>query len=691
MQEYSEKEKREFTWYEKHILFAIDHKGPRNLLFRSLAEGCHAVLSLILYAADEDSSGHLQATMVCQLVSALTLLVQFKTAHPLMFIVRACSDFAQAALCARAVVCGFAGLQDTCVSGWQDERSGILIPWTVEAIRQFLMGVLLLAQYFQPQRGLGQHGNDHLLYRGKVCLSGLVIYYCCAMIRAGTWYQTKYSAHWLEIGSDLVRAFALIPLSAWALFDQWVSCGSGKRTDDIRTASVGSAHPNHVNKLMHKVSPHKGHRNLLIRFFCTTGQASVTLWLIIYSHGIVRNIPVLLGQIVSAGSLFVQWRKGDPHMFLVRAAANWYICILSVYGVTCGTDVLPGETCQTAPWEDDRVILRILSTLLAFRAFCNGLSLFCQYKYPHRMFRHHGNEQLFIRGTIQLTGAPLHITLFFVKAFYYDKLQNKEWHQVVLCAHLLRGVLFIPASASSLYHQWLHTAAGNTGHPASDLFEREKNPNIEDPPERLRVTIFSAAGLRRADVFSSDPLCTCAVRGRPESKVSTKWVEKELSPVWNETFEFSHYRRLDSLQFEVRDHDEPSTGCCKFFDDGDDLLGNAILSSEDIHKLNNCYDGELHLKHAGHYNKGATLKVRVEVLEGASASGSSNGNGHSNGHASHEATEATAKSTPEAQANGAADPTLLKPATAEDDAEWSKEFLKVQGAYVQDKHVYVDI
>jgi hypothetical protein len=179
--------------------------------------------------------------------------------------------------------------------------------------------------------------------------------------------------------------------------------------------------------------------------------------------------------------------------------------------------------------------------------------------------------------------------------------------------NLLRALVFIPLSAGSLYHQWYYTSAGNTGHPASDLFERQMNPEISDPEERLRVTMISARGLRRADLNgSSDPFCICEVLGRPESSVSTRWINKTLTPEWNESFELPLYHFHDSLHFTIRDHDEPSTGCCQFFDDGDDVLGSVILKSSQIHP--NGFDGELHLKHAGRYHKNAWVKVKVEIL-----------------------------------------------------------------------------
>jgi len=112
--------------------------------------------------------------------------------------------------------------------------------------------------------------------------------------------------------------------------------------------------------------------------------------------------------------------------------------------------------------------------------------------------------------------------------------------------------------------------------------------------------------------LTSDPYCNCTVMGRPESSVSTKWVDSSLSPVWNESFELPVYRFHDSLKFVVKDHDEPRTGCCKIFDDGDDHLGEFILCSAQIHP--NGFEGEVQLKHAGLYHKNASAKIKIEIL-----------------------------------------------------------------------------
>jgi hypothetical protein len=599
--------------WHKQLFKGIDHKGPLNLFWRSLLEVVQGILSFLAVLTDSDSSGHLFPRGICQIVAALTLLVQFKTAHPSTFAVRALADFAQAGLLIRAVACGLASFGDDCHSGWGDARAPILVVACLEAIRMTLLGISLLIQLAFPKQGWGQHGNNQLLCRGMLQICGIAVQYSEGMMKNGSWFNTEFETRAFEVVMHFARAFILLPLLAWALFDQWVSCGTGARTDDIRTSGVAEAHPNRVDNVMHKVSPHKGHRNLLIRALTTTGQASVTMWLIIYGVGRARLVPHICGQLVGALSLLIQWRKGNPKMFLVRGASNWWNCLWAIYGCICGTSTWYGSACQQAPWKDERVYAKILSALLAFRLFCNGCSLFCQYKYPQRMFRGHGNAQLFFRGLIQASGIPLHVAAFCLKGVAYKDPDFKPYHAVDISANLIRGLLFIPISSASLLNQWYNTGPGNTGHAVSDRHERMMDTELVNPHERLRVTIFSARGLRRADVFTSDPYCTCKVMGRPNATVSTKWISKTLAPEWNESFELPEYQFHDSLQFIVRDHDEPAKGCCgQLFDDGDDYLGDVVLRSNQIHP--DGFDGELHLKHAGRYHKNASVKVKVEIL-----------------------------------------------------------------------------
>jgi len=477
----------------------------------------------------------------------------------------------------------------------------------------FFNGLSLMLQYKFPRRGVGQHGNEQLFYRGFVQASGLPLHYISAMLKLGELTGTKFERAAFEIVVHFLRAFLLVPVASWSLFDQWASTGSGKKTDDVRTSQQGEAHFNAPDNLVAKVSPHKGHRNLLIRSVASFFQATVSLWLVAYNISRPPQSMYMISQLIGSLSLFVQWRTGDPKMFVVRGCANWFRCIVAVYHTSCGA-TWPSDPCFDEPWEDERVSLRILNTFATIRLFFNGLSLMCQYRFPHRMYKGHGNEQLFYRGCIQATGVPLHICRFFVKAVQLDG----NHMPLDYTANLIRGLLLIPISSTSLFNQWYNTSQGNTGHPSSDLHERDMNPAIDDPQEQLRVTLIGAKGLRGVHITGTSlnfkesyPYCICSVLGRPESMIRTQVAPKTRTPEWNECQELPYYKYHDSLELVVRDHIDGSK-CCNFFDDGDDLLGKAVIKSAQIHPDGFC--GEVHLHHAGRFNKHASVSVKIEVL-----------------------------------------------------------------------------
>jgi len=178
----------------------------------------------------------------------------------------------------------------------------------------------------------------------------------------------------------------------------------------------------------------------------------------------------------------------------------------------------------------------------------------------------------------------------------------------------VRALVLIPISSLSLIHQWYNTRAGHTGNARSDVHERTMKfrgtADLEDPEERVRVSIISAKGLRRADLTgSSDPYCVCQVAGKPHIMFKTQYINKTLAPVWNETQELPGYRRHDDIKFDIWDHDDdPALSCCDFWA-GDDHLGDVTLKSADVHP--NGFAGELHLAHAGRFSKDASITVKV--------------------------------------------------------------------------------
>ncbi|CAE8593594.1 unnamed protein product [Polarella glacialis] len=89
-------------------------------------------------------------------------------------------------------------------------------------------------------------------------------------------------------------------------------------------------------------------------------------------------------------------------------------------------------------------------------------------------------------------------------------------------------------------------------------------------PNRLRVTVMSATGLRNSEWTSkSDPFVTCRIVTRDEPEFQTYVVKDNLNPVWNYAFEVVEFMPGDPLELVVYDHD----------DGVKDLLGRVQLES----------------------------------------------------------------------------------------------------------------
>lgn len=233
---------------------------------------------------------------------------------------------------------------------------------------------------------------------------------------------------------------------------------------------------------------HAGHRNLAIRACTSLGQGVVSVWLI-SSDVKDQLIPVAIFQFCSSMTLAFQFRTGNPLMFVLRGCCSWGICICAIHAAACGKTWPWGEDvqCVTAAWHDIREPLRVLHVLAAVRVFFNGLSLFCQFKFPTVMFLGHGNIQLFCRGCCQMSGLLIHVPRYILKRTQLDgtKFERKMQEEM---AHFFR-CLFIFCSALSLWHQWWNTGKGHTGNALSDAYEtcRRQGLSTKDSLRSMRI------------------------------------------------------------------------------------------------------------------------------------------------------------------------------------------------------------
>lgn len=249
-------------------------------------------------------------------------------------------------------------------------------------------------------------------------------------------------------------------------------CNSGLppplESPSAMAASTSTAHAMSART----VAAHKGHRNLAIRATTAFCQGIISCSLIDVKE---QYIPVAFLNFCASSTLVVQFRTGNPLMFALRGSCSWLLCLLLIYTVMCGKTWAwdHDEKCVTKAWHDARESLRIIHIFGSIRLFLNGLSLFFQFCFPHRMFAGHGNQQLFCRGCIQASGVVLHILLFTMKRTQLDGTKWERSTQEEL-SHFLR-ILFIALSSWSLFHQWWHTGVGHTGHPLSDAYEHKRS------------------------------------------------------------------------------------------------------------------------------------------------------------------------------------------------------------------------
>jgi hypothetical protein len=252
--------------------------------------------------------------------------------------------------------------------------------------------------------------------------------------------------------------------------------GSNNETEDLKqlakdaTVDDGAKRSqSNLEQELQAIRAHKGHRNLLIRGCCTTCMTVISIIQIQIPKD--QFVCIAITQFFSACTLFVQWRRGNPWMFIGRAITSWVLMLLSLHTTVCG-NTYPwefGPECTREAWDDPLLSpLRVLHLLAAVRYCLNGLSLLLQFLYPTHMLFNHGNQQLFFRGWIQASNVIVHLARYLVKRIRLDGTWN-EADALELQSHWLRMAI-IAISAASLWNQWWLTGKRNTGHPLSDAY-----------------------------------------------------------------------------------------------------------------------------------------------------------------------------------------------------------------------------
>jgi len=449
-------------------------KGHRNLGIRGGTTLCQCILTLINLSYEVNLP--IDTVMaICQLWAGTTLIVQWRTANPKMFILRAIPSYIRSALSAYAAGCGRRWPWEECnVDAWSDVRTVFRGIHCFAALRFFLNGLSLTLQYRYPRRGVGKRGNEQLFYRGCVRLSGIPMHLARAFLKVGELSDTEFERKPVEIFVNLTRALIVVPIAAWSLLNQWATSGSGKKTDDIRTTGKGVIPSGSPDSFADFVEPHKGDRNLLIRSVMEFFQFFCTMWLLCYNIDPFHMAVQGFCEIVTSSALIFQWKRDHASTHYVRAFVSFLTVPSFLHLGICGYG-WPWEECDLDAWSDIRRPFRLLMCLAALRMCLNGVSLVLQNALPARgVSATYGNEQLFFRSIIRFSGIPLYFALSLQG---FSDFNGTKWQRppLELVVQLIRALVILPILGSSLCHQWKYTG--------SDTFARctpSPTPSKED-------------------------------------------------------------------------------------------------------------------------------------------------------------------------------------------------------------------
>lgn len=208
------------------------------------------------------------------------------------------------------------------------------------------------------------------------------------------------------------------------------------------------------------LSAHKGHNQLGVRSAINICHAILSFAVMLGRDPIPQDVMTMMAQVCSATTLFVQWRSGDPRMFVARGIVSWVRAIFILHWSTCGRNApWPSAECDIEGWVDLRWPFRVLLVYAAIRQIFNGTSLFLQFAFPNRgVTATCGNEQLWYRSKIQLTGIPMQFLQGLLKEYILgDTIHKRPLIEAVV--NFLRCFLIV-GSATSLKVQWRSTGTG---------------------------------------------------------------------------------------------------------------------------------------------------------------------------------------------------------------------------------------
>eukprot|EP00931_Biecheleriopsis_adriatica_P118564 TRINITY_DN93935_c0_g1_i2.p1 TRINITY_DN93935_c0_g1~~TRINITY_DN93935_c0_g1_i2.p1 ORF type:complete len:537 (+),score=35.29 TRINITY_DN93935_c0_g1_i2:59-1669(+) len=485
-------------------------KGHRNLGIRGGATLCDCMLTLINIAYGGNVP--IDTWMaICQFWAGVTLIHQWHTANPKMFIARAIPSYIRCGLAFYSASCGRRWFWDECnTEGWSDIRLPFRILHCFAAVRFFCNGLSLTLQYIYPKRGVGIRGNEQLFYRGCVRLSGVPLHLTRAFLKIGELTGTRFERMPAEIFINLTRAFVTIPIGSWSLLNQWATSGTGRKTDDLRTTVSSrnltggiriSIPEGAADSFADYLEPHKGDRNLLIRSVMEMFQFYLSLWLACYDMDAFHMSLQGICELVTSLALLYQWRHDRRSTHYVRAFVSFLMVPSFAHLAMCG-HVWPWEECRQDAWNSEvRRPFRLMFCFAALRMLLNGISLVCQNAFPNRgVAPKYGNEQLFYRSMIRFAGIPMYCVITMQS---FADFRGTPWERpaLELVVQLIRAFIALPVLSLSLAHQWRFTGTDSYVAPnKAGVKEEDAKPvSSETKPEvdnGKQEEVSDDAGLR---------------------------------------------------------------------------------------------------------------------------------------------------------------------------------------------------
>lgn len=200
-------------------------RGHRELAFRSAIAALQAFVSVLLFAHDIDAV-HMRPIAACQVVSCLTLALQYAVRASwdvACFRARGAASAVRCAALFHAATCGHARpFCDARPFHFRDSRLPLRAIVALGAVRMLANAASLLAQAADPgKRSSRDRGHEQLRIRSTIRWTGVPLNLASALLKVALLAGTRYARSPLEVAANVARGAVFVPLSAASLRRQW--------------------------------------------------------------------------------------------------------------------------------------------------------------------------------------------------------------------------------------------------------------------------------------------------------------------------------------------------------------------------------------------------------------------------------------------------------------------------------------